>query len=103
MFPAVSMRASKRGETKVVVWGSTMRAGPVTASPGARSARRKQAATVSSPVCPRARVRVPVGSGTLRAAQSPARDAASGGVEIRTDQFITSSAMPGTMRPNRRA
>ena len=103
MFPAVSMRASKRGETKVVVWGSTMRAGPAIVSPSTRSARRKQAATVASPACPRVRVRVPVGSGAPRAAQSPARGAASGGVETRTDQFITSSAIPGTMRPNRRA
>ena len=40
MLPAVSIRASKRGDTKVVVWGSTISAGPRTVSPATRSVRR---------------------------------------------------------------
>ena len=46
---------------------------------------------------------MPEGSGVPRDARSSDLGGDSGVVETRTDQFITSNAMPGTMRPNSRA
>jgi hypothetical protein len=67
ILPPASMNAVKSALRRVVVCGSTIRAGPRIVSPGVRSARSWMAASTGRPVRSQVIARCPVGVGVRRA------------------------------------